>query len=77
MPLIDKNQIEIYRKVEALEAALTVTLAAVATALPSVKADVVRNLRIWAEGNKGNEGAPKAFYELADKIENINYKIHE
>ena len=76
MPLVDKNQIELYRKIEALEAALTVTLAAVSTALPSVKTDVLKNLRVWAEKNKGNDGAPKAFNDLADKIESIKFNIN-
>lgn len=76
MPLIDEKQIELYRKIEVLEAALTVTLAAVSTALPSVKTDVVKNLRMWAESNKGNDVAPKAFTDLADKIENTNISIN-
>ncbi|GAS71182.1 hypothetical protein NGUA41_04034 [Salmonella enterica] len=75
MPTIKQDQIELYRKIEALEAALTVTLAAVSTALPSVKTDVVKNLRIWAEKNNHAEGAPQAFSSLADKIESTNFSI--
>ena len=76
MPMIDEKQIELYRKIEVLEAALTVTLAAVSTALPSVKTDVIKNLRMWAEHNKGNDVAPKAFTDLADKIESTKFGIN-
>lgn len=75
MPVIKKDQLELYRRVEALEAALTVTLASISTALPSVKTDVVKNLRIWAENNTQSEGAPKALAALADKIEKTNFNI--
>ncbi len=75
MPTIKQDQIELYRKIEALEAALTVTLAAVSTALPSVKTDVVKNLRLWANSNKQVEGAPQAFSLLADKIEQTNFNV--
>ena len=75
MPTIKQDQIELYRKIEALEAALTVTLAAVSTALPSVKTDVVKNLRLWANSNKEVEGAPQAFSSLADKIEQTNFNV--
>ena len=77
MPAINKDQIELYRKIEALEAALTVTLAAVSTALPSVKTDVVKNLRVWAKKNEGNDYAPQAFNSLAEKIENTNFNIND
>ncbi len=76
MPTIKQDQVELYRKIEALEAALTCTLACVATALPSVKSDVIKNLRVWSDQNKGNDVAPKAFSDLADKIEKSNFTIN-
>ncbi|MFJ5503809.1 hypothetical protein ACIPUO_06305 [Pectobacterium carotovorum] len=70
------GMVEIYRKVEALEAALACTVACVSTLAPSVKVDVIKNLRIWAEQNNADATTSKAFNDLANKMESINFTVN-
>ncbi|NXZ87043.1 hypothetical protein HZI30_08870 [Serratia fonticola] len=77
MAFIGKDQVELFRRIEALEAAFMSSLACISISLPSVKKDVINNLRFWAEQNKDNDCAPAAFNALADKIEQTEFKVRD
>lgn len=72
MAMIEINLITLARRVEALEAALSVTLTSLSTLTPGVKNDVVTNLRRHAnEWKSREETVSVAANDLADKIENL------
>lgn len=62
------------RKIEALQSAMSITLASLATTNPVIKDDVVENLERYAS-NQQDPTAKQAFSDLANKIKSLNVKM--
>jgi hypothetical protein len=70
--MVKIDLITLARRVEALESALSVTLASLSTLAPGVKGDVVTNLRRHADEWKSqDETISAAANDLADRIVNL------
>jgi hypothetical protein len=66
------------RRIEALENAFTVAVHSVATALPTVKRDVIENLNRHAQANRlKNKVVYTSTKALIDRIEAFNPKVIE
>ena len=64
------------RRIEALENAFTVAVHSVATALPTVKRDVIENLNRHAQANRlKNKVVYNSTKALIDRIEAFNPKV--
>ncbi|MCC8378646.1 hypothetical protein [Xenorhabdus sp. PB30.3] len=61
-------------KIEALESALSITLACLDTAIPSVKNDVIVNLQQFADQHQ-NSTVKQVYTELANSINKLNVTI--
>ncbi|MDC9624070.1 hypothetical protein PSI22_21185 [Xenorhabdus sp. XENO-7] len=62
------------RKIEALQSALSITLAALSTAMPSVKDDVIVNLEQFADKHQ-DPTVKQAHTELANRVKGLNVTI--
>ncbi len=65
------NAEHMFRKIEALEAALTFAIASISVRMPAVKSDVVNGLKLNAERPDNPESVKAAFYELSALIERV------
>lgn len=60
-----------FRKIEALEAALTFAIASISVQMPAVKTDVVDGLKQNADRSDNPESVKAAFNELAALIDRV------
>ncbi|ENT8826186.1 hypothetical protein [Proteus mirabilis] len=62
------------RKIEALQAAMSLTLASLSTVSPVIKNDVVENLENFSS-NHQDPTVKQAYSELANRIKNLDVTI--
>lgn len=65
------NAEHMFRKIEALEAALAFAIASISVRMPAVKSDVVNGLKLNADRPDNPESVKAAFYELSALIERV------